>query len=166
MARFTVEQLIDADPDAVQAAFCDDAFYAALGELPDIAQPEVVEHTTAGDTVHLRVRYRFNGSLAPPVRAVLDPSKLTWIDESTVDVPGRRTRWAIHPEHYARNLHCGGEYQFMPAAGGGTTQRLEAELRVRWPLVGGLVERALLSGIRQHLAAEAPIVERFVRDRA
>jgi hypothetical protein len=166
VGRFVVEQPIGADPDAVQAAFCSAELYEALSDLPDIAPPEVLERTATDGVVHLRVRYRFNGSLAPAVRAVIDPAKLTWVDDSTIDVAARRTRWEIQPEHYARNLQCGGEYSFLPAGEGRTTQRLEANLRVRWPLVGGLVERAILSGLRQHLAAEAPIVERFVRERS
>ena len=163
MAHFTVDQVIAADPDAVQAAFCDDDFYPALGSLPGIAAPEVIEHRLVDGAVRLRVRYRFNGSLAPPARAVLDPAKLSWIDCSTVDVGARRTQWEIQPEHYGRNLQCGGEYAFVPGPDGSTTQHLEGELRVRWPLVGSLVERALLTGLRQHLAGEARIVERFIQ---
>ncbi|HEY2427903.1 MAG TPA: DUF2505 family protein, partial [Acidimicrobiales bacterium] len=130
-----------------------------------IAPPEVIEHETDGPRVRIRVRYRFNGSLAPPARAVLDPAKLSWIDSSTVDVPARSTRWEIQPEHYGRNLRCGGSYAFLPGPDGGTVQHIEGDLRVRWPLVGPLVERALLTGLRQHLAGEAEIVERFVNAR-
>jgi hypothetical protein len=165
MTHFTVDQLIAAPPDAVQAAFCDDTFYPALGALPGIAPPEVIEHAVDGEQIRLRVRYRFNGPLAPPARAVLDPAKLSWIDSSTIDVPARHTRWMIQPEHYGRNLRCGGQYSFLAAPGGHTTQHIEADLRVSWPLVGRLVERALLSGLRQHLAAEAGVVERFVASR-
>jgi hypothetical protein len=162
MAHFIVDQLIAAPPDAVQAAFCDDAFYPALGALPGLAPPEVVEHTVDGDQVRLRVRYRFNGPLAAPARAVLDPAKLTWVDSSTIDVRARRTRWEIHPDHYGRNLRCDGQFSFLPAPGDQTTQHIEADLRVSWPLVGRVVERALLTGLRQHLSAESGVVERFV----
>jgi hypothetical protein len=93
------------------------------------------------------------------------PPKLSWIDSSTIDVPVRHTRWEIQPQHYGRNLRCGGQYSFVGALGGHTTQHIEADLRVSWPLVGRLVERALLSGLRQHLAAEAGVVERFVTSR-
>jgi len=166
MAHFSVDQVISAEPDAVQAAFCDDRLYPALGALPGIAPPEVLEKEERDGQVCLRIRYRFNGSLAPPARAVLDPARLSWIDSSTIDVQARHTQWEILPEHYGRNLSCTGEYTFLPGAGGRTTQHIEGDLRVRWPLVGPIVERALLTGLRQHLAGEADIVERFVNGQA
>jgi hypothetical protein len=35
---------------------------------------------------------------------------------------------------------------------------------VRYPVVGGLVERAIIVGMRQHLGEEARILERWLRD--
>jgi hypothetical protein len=41
---------------------------------------------------------------------------------------------------------------------------MEGDLRVRYPVVGGLVERAIVVGMRQHLGEEARILERWLRD--
>ncbi|MHB8682513.1 MAG: hypothetical protein ACYDA2_10530, partial [Acidimicrobiales bacterium] len=62
----------------------DPAFYAALGDMDNIAAPEVLHHEELDDGVHIGVRYRFTGHLAAPARAVLDPEKLTWVIESVV----------------------------------------------------------------------------------
>jgi len=86
--RFSAEQSITAPRDAVEAAFVDPGFYAALGELSAIRPPEVLEQRVEGaddNFVHLRVQYAFSGNLSGPARAVLDPARLTWVDQSTFE---------------------------------------------------------------------------------
>jgi hypothetical protein len=166
--HFSVEQSIAAPRHAVEAAFLEPGFYAALGELSAIRPPEVLERRVErsnGNLVHLRVQYAFAGSLSGPARAVLDPDRLTWVDDSTFDRAAHRMDFEIVPDHYADRLQCRGWYQFEPAGEHATRQVMEGDLRVRYPVVGGLVERAIVVGIRQHLGEEARILERWLRDR-
>jgi Protein of unknown function (DUF2505) len=165
--QFSVEQSIAAPRHAVEAAFLEADFYAALGELSAIRPPEVLERRVEGpdgNVVHLRVQYAFSGSLSGPARAVLDPARLTWVDDSTFDRAAHRMDFEIVPDHYADRLQCRGWYQFEPAGERATRQVMGGDLRVRYPVVGGLVERAIIVGIRQHLGEEARILERWLRD--
>lgn len=165
--RFSVDQPIAAPRDAVEAAFVDPGFYAALGELSGIRPPEVLERRAEGaegNLVHLRVQYAFAGNLSGPARAVLDPDRLTWVDHSTFDRTAHRIEFEIVPDHYADRLQCDGWYQFEPAGEQATRQLMEGDLRVRYPVVGALVERAIVVGMRQHLGEEARILERWLRD--
>jgi hypothetical protein len=41
----------------------------------------------------------------------------------------------------------------------------EGDLRVRFPLVGGRVERAIVSGLEEHAELEAQVMTRWLRDR-
>ncbi len=166
--RFSVEQSIAAPRDAVEAAFLDPGFYAALGELSAIRPPELLERRDEGpdgEVVHLRVQYAFAGNLSGPARAVLDPKHLTWVDHSSFDRRAHRIDFEIVPDHYADRLQCAGWYEFEPAGDQATRQLIGGNLRVRYPVVGGLVERAIVVGMRQHLAEEARILERWLRDR-
>jgi hypothetical protein len=165
--RFSIEQSIAAPRDAVEGAFLDPRFYAALGELSAIRPPEVLERRAEdpdGNIVHLRVQYAFAGSLSGPARAVLDPDRLTWVDHSTFDRAAHRIDFEIVPDHYADRLRCAGWYQFEPDGELATRQLMGGDLRVRYPVVGGLVERAIVVGMRQHLGEEARILERWLRD--
>ena len=83
--HFTVDQPIAAPVERVEQAFVDPGFYEALGAMPNIGDPGILECTARDHEVLLRVRYAFTGELAAPVRRVLDPAKLTWVVESTVD---------------------------------------------------------------------------------
>ncbi|MEO7555582.1 MAG: DUF2505 family protein [Acidimicrobiales bacterium] len=159
--HFQFEQRIGGSPDAVAAAFADPAYYASLGELPKLGGAEVLRHGLEGDVVTLEIRYRFTGDLSSAVRAVIDPAKLTWVEHSTHDLATLQVHYELRPDHYHDRLQCQGGYRFQ-ADGEATLRRDEGDLKVRVALVGSRVEGAIVSGLREHLAAEAALVERFL----
>lgn len=162
--RFSIEQQFAADVDAVARAYADPALYVALVGLAKLSQPEVVGHEVDGDTVVLQVRYRFGGELSSAARAVLHPDRLTWVERSTHDLSRRRTTFAMIPDHYADRFSCSGSYRFE-ATDAGCRRRGEGDLRVKALLVAGAVERAIVSGLEEHLVDEVPVVEAFVAGR-
>ncbi len=160
--RFVVEQPIAAPREAVEAAFADPSFYAQLGTLDDIATPEVLTtRRDAAGLVHLRVRYAFVGDLGGAARAVLHPARRTWVDESWFDPAVHRVNFHMVPEHYGGRLECSGSYTFEVLAADRTSQVMRGEVRVHYPLVGGLAERAIVTGLRHHLGQEAAVIERW-----
>jgi hypothetical protein len=160
--RFNVDQPIAAAVARVEEALVDRRFYKALASMPNIGDPEVLECAERGDDVVLRVRYAFTGQLAAPARRVLDPAKLTWVVESAVDRPTRTTNFRMLPDHYANRLSCSGSYTLVPRGEDRTIQRMEGELRVNYPVVGRLAERGIVVGLKEHVAQEAGIIERWV----
>ncbi len=164
--RFDLVQRFAARPDDVAHAFADPELYAALAALPKLGAPEMLEHRIDGDIVHLRVRYRFNGDLSAAVKAVIDPAKLTWIDDSAHDLAHRTVTFTMLPDHYADRFQASGTYRFeaAPDDPGATVRTTTGQIRVKVPLVGGSVERAIVSGLREHQAAEVAIVDRWLAD--
>jgi hypothetical protein len=161
--RFTVDQRFGAPASAVARAFADPALYDAFQGLPKLSRPEVLHHAVAGDEVTLQIRYRFTGDLSPAARAVLDPARLTWVEHATHDLAARTTTFEMVPDHYADRFRCRGTYRFEEDGNERTSwRRGEAEIKVRAPLVGAAVERAIVSGLREHLDAEVPVVEAFL----
>jgi hypothetical protein len=134
-----------------------------LGELPKLGRPELVERREDGDAVHLQVRYRFTGDISSAARRVIDPAKLSWVEHTTHDLARHRVDFRMAPDHYPDRLRSSGHYSFE-ADGKGARRVTEGELVVRVPLVGGAVERAIVSGLREHLAAEVAVVERYLAD--
>jgi hypothetical protein len=162
--RFELDQRINGAPEAVSAAFADGDFYAALGELPKLGTPEVLDRVVDGDVVVMQIRYHFTGDLSSAVRAVIDPARLSWVERSTHDLAAREVRFDLLADHYADRLKCNGGYRFEPD-GDATVRRAWGDLRVKAPLVAGRVEQAIVSGLREHLAAETALVERFLTSR-
>ena len=164
--RFRVDQTIRAPRAVVEEAFLDPEWYAALEAMPNIDRPHLLgTQEEDADTVHVRVQYAFNGHLPPAARRVLDPGKLTWVNEATVHRGDHRTDFRMVPDHYPDRLRFWGSYRFEEDDGM-THQIIEGDLIVRYPIVGPLVERAILTGMRQHLAEEAKLLESWAQDRS
>lgn len=163
--RFTIEQRFAADVDAVARAYADPDLYLALDGLPKLTAPEVVHHAIEAGVVALQVRYRFGGELSSAARAVIDPARLTWVEHSTHDLSRREVRFQMVPDHYRDRFRCEGTYRFE-ADGDGCRRHGATDLRVKALLVAGAVEGAIVSGLREHLSDEVPVVERFLADQA
>ena len=159
--RFRIEQRFDAPLEDVEAAYVDPGFLDVLADLPKLGRPQLLDQRMDGDLVHQRVRYAFTGELSSAVTAVVDPAKLTWVEESTLDRRTHRTRFSIVPDHYGSRLECGGEFVLEPAAAG-TRRTADGTIKVRFPLVGGKVERAIVSGLEEHAAAEVQAMARWL----
>ncbi|HUF32738.1 MAG TPA: DUF2505 domain-containing protein [Acidimicrobiales bacterium] len=155
--HFELEQQLPGSVEAVLGVLVDPDFVPRLEALPRLGQPELLEHHADDGEVRQRVRHRFVGDLPGPVTAVLDPARLTWVEEVTYDLGRATASFLIVPDHYADRLTCHGSYVLAPV-GAGTCRRVSGELKVRYPLVGRTVERAILSGIEEHLAGEATLI--------
>ena len=157
---FTIEQQLRGTPTAVLDQLLSEEFLVARAELPKLSGSEVLELTRDDTTAHVRVRMRFTARLAPAVTAVVDPDKLTWVDDADVRADrtrGRATRSSpttTRTASRARTRRC----STTPA--GETHRTLTGSLKVRALLVGGRVEGAIVSGLREYTAAEADLLNR------
>lgn len=162
--RFTVEQRFSTGADETARAFADPDLYAGFAALPKVSVPDVLSCERDGDLVELRIRYRFAGHLSSAARAVIDPAQLTWVDESTHDLARRHVRFVLRPDHHGNRFRCSGDYRIEPD-GDGCRRHATIDLKVSAPFVGGAVERAIESGLREHLADETEVVEAYLAAR-
>jgi hypothetical protein len=158
--RFTVDQRVPHPPAAVMAAYADPALYAAMVGLARVDRPEVLGVERTGDTALVRVRYRFVADLPGPALAVIDPAKLTWVDETRYDLAAGTSSTRLLPDHYPDRLRAAASSTFAPdpAVPGGTIRRVTGELTVKAPLVGGRVDTPNVEGLKEHLVEEARVV--------
>ncbi len=160
--RFQIEQLIAGPVEAVARVYTEPQFYERLGELPKLGRPEVLERREDGPVVHLAVRFWFTGHLSPAVTKVVDPAKLSWVEESVHDLEHLTVMFHMQPDNYADRLRFEGSSRFEADGDDGTRRVAEGDVVVRVPLVGRAVEGAIVSGLREHLAAEVEVVEELL----
>jgi len=160
--RFDLTQTLAAPVDEVARAYASAELYETLGGNDKLGPPDVLSRTERGDTVTLRIRYQFVADLSAAVTAVVDPKKLTWVEESVHDLAAHSVAVTLHPDHYADRLRCTGRYGYT-AKGDTTVRQVNGDLKVKVLFVAGQVERALVSGLKEHLEAEAPQVEAFLK---
>jgi len=163
--KFRLEQVFSASVEVVEDALADPAFIEALGRLHELGQPRLLDQRSDGSLLHQRVHHRFVGDLSRAVTTVVDPARLTWVEELTWDRQAHRGWFRILPDHYADRLECRGTMSLVPAAGGTTQRVTEGELVVHMPLVGHRVERAILSGMAEHGDGEVQVLEQWLAER-
>jgi hypothetical protein len=159
--RFAIEQrYTSATPAEVVAAYTDPALYATFHGLTKVAPPEVVDRVVDGRTVTMTLRMRFVAELNAAARAVVDPSKLSWLQDERYDLDTLTAEVVFRPENYGDRFSCKGGYTFTSDASTptATVRATKGDLKVRMMLVGGQVENAVVSGLREHFAQEAPLV--------
>ncbi|HEX2038123.1 MAG TPA: DUF2505 family protein [Acidimicrobiales bacterium] len=145
---FRLEQRFAVPLAVVEAALLDPDFAAGLA-----TRPQLLSEERDGTLLRRRVRHVFTGQLSPAVTAVVDPAKLTWVDVGEHDLARHRSRHHIEPDHYRSRLTC--EYEtVLSEDGDGTVRLVVGRLRVHMPLVGGRVERAVVSGLADHAERE------------
>jgi hypothetical protein len=162
---FLIEQAYDADPDAVARAYTEPGLYALIGEASALGRPDVLDVAVEDDLVAVEVRYHFTGELNSAARAAVDPAKLSWVEHSTHDLARRHVEFRLVPDHYGDRFRASGESTVTPGGAGTALRTARGGLTVRAPLVGRAVEKAIVSGLREHLQAEVGAVERYLAGR-
>jgi len=159
--KFEIVQDLRATPDAVDGALIDPAFLVRMAELPKLGSAEVLSQDRDGDTMRQDVRYLFQAELSSAVTRVVDPDRLTWVERSVCDLTAHRTECEIRPDNYGGMLN--GRYSSLVVArDSGARRTLTGELKVKVPLVGGKVERAIVGGLEENAAAQIALIETFL----
>ena len=155
--RFEAHQDFVGSPADVIDLYCDQAFYPRLDGLGKLGSPEVVDRESSSDRVRMQVRFRFVAELPSAALAVVNPDRLTWVEDTTYDFRTATSATVIRPDHYHDRLSATAMSRFS-SSGQGCARTIEGDLRVRALLVAGQVERAIISGMREHLVLEAEVL--------
>jgi hypothetical protein len=155
---FTIEQQLRGSPAAVLELLLDESFLRSRADLPKLGGSEVLELTRDDTNAHVRVRMRFTAPLSSAVTAVVDPDKLTWVDDAHYVLAARGARHEIQPDHYADRLSCRYDDVLHDADDGTTRRVLTGTLKVKVLLVGGRVESAIVGGLREYSVAEGTLI--------
>jgi hypothetical protein len=151
---FTVTQNFPASTTDVLELYTDPNFFVSLSPSEKLATPELVAHLRTGDTVSLQLRYRFIGQLPSAVLRFVEPAKLTWVEDTTIDVTAASSASILVPDNYPDLLRASASARF---AGLGTTstRTISGRVSVPVPIFGRKVEGAIVEGLTDYLHAEA-----------
>jgi hypothetical protein len=158
--NFDLVQRFDAPAEEVIGLYCDPDFYPLLGGLEKIGGPTVLDRRVEGDRVTLDLRFRFTADLPSAALAIVRPEKLTWVEQTTFDLDAMTSSTTIIPDHYPDRLQASARSTFTDVGDGRSRRDVAGALKVHALLVGGQVERAIVSGMKEHLAEEREIANR------
>jgi hypothetical protein len=158
---FTLTQEIAAPADAVDEALVNPAFLVRMAELPKLGSAEIVSNERDGDVVKLQVRYLFQAELSSAVTKFVDPEKLTWIEDSDVDLAAHHTSCLIRPDNYDNLLQGKYEATITPS-GSGCVRTVSGSVKVKIPLLGSKVEKAIIGGLSENSDAQVHLLADFL----
>lgn len=161
--KFGVRQRYDAATRDVMTHYASVEMYESIPEFGRISRPTVINRSESADRVTLRLHYRFNADLPAAALAIIDPDRLTWIDETVYDFTTLTSHTTLLPDHYPRKLEATARSRFR-GDDGGCVRDVSGELRVHVLFVGGQVEKAIVSGLTEHLEEEAVVVADLLSD--
>ena len=161
--RFRIEQVFAASPIDVASALVDPTYLVAMGELPDIGAPTLRLQEREGLIVHQELVFQFHGHLPAVVTRVIDPKKLSWVEYDEVDLGAASATFRMVPSHYQKFFTCRGTWAIAVHGPDRCQRVIDGDLRVNSPVpfVGGQVERAIISGLKQRLALEPEVFARW-----
>lgn len=161
---FTIDQQIEAPSAAVEGALLDGDFIAATADLPNLGDSALLDRSADGRTITARIQRRFTGHLSSMVTRVVDPARLTWVEEVTYDLDAHRGVHTIVPDNYADRLTS--TYTTELTSDGQTTRRVaRGTLDVRSPIARRRVEGAIVSGLDEYAQAEAELLGTWIAGR-
>jgi Protein of unknown function (DUF2505) len=166
--KFRIDQVFAATVASVCGALVDaDYLTQGMAKLPDIGSPVVESQEQVGSSVRQQLRYFFKGNLPSAVTRVINPSKLSWVEDTTIDVAANRAKFTMTPVHYQQFFRCSGEWILATVdtpRGPKTLRRIEGNLKVNSPVpfLGGQIERAIVSGLQERLALEPAVLEAWL----
>lgn len=161
--NFDASQTFAAPASKVLACYASAELYEQLPEFSKISRPTLLDRSEHGGRITLRLHYRFTADLPAAALAIIDPSRLTWIEETVYDLAEGTASSQLLPDHYASKLKASARATFRDTATG-SSRTVAGELKVRVLLVAGQVEKAIVSGLKEHLAEEAEVVATLLGD--
>jgi hypothetical protein len=159
--RFELEQRFSAPVAAVAAVYADPRLLELLNRVQTLCQTELLERVEDESSIRQRVRFSFRGAISPAVTAVVDPNRLTWVEESTLDRRTHHRRFRIIPDHYPDRLRSSGTVD-LEDLGSATRRVTRGDLEVHVPFFGGKVAEAIVSELCEFSAAEAAAVQQWL----
>jgi hypothetical protein len=151
---FTVTQRFSASSRDVMALYADPDFFVSLPPSEKLATPELVTHGQSATTITLQLRYRFIGQLPSAVLRFVEPARLTWVEDTTIDLASASSTSVLVPDNYPDLLRASATAQFAGDASS-STRTVTGRVSVPVPLLGRKVESAIVEGLTDYLLAEA-----------
>jgi hypothetical protein len=169
--HFGIDNRFAASLERFEALIEDPELYPRMQRaLPGMAAIEVLSWQEVDGVLTRKVRYtpRAEDKIPAFGRAVITPEMLIWTEESAFDRRAHRIDYRIEPNIPAkwRDRFASRGFFTFAEHHGEVARRIEGEVTVRVPLLGGIVERMIIKELKHSFAAEAAELTAWLAERA
>jgi hypothetical protein len=161
--KFGFEQRWTTTVDEVVELYLDEDFWREATGFSKTSPPEVLEVTRDANRGFTRLRWKLSVDLPKEATRFIDPDNVSWVEETTWDIGAATATVVFVPAQGASLMKVSADIVVVPD-GSDAVRRVTGDLRVRIPLLGGRVERAVVDGVGDHLTEEAEVVATRLED--
>lgn len=161
--KFGFEQRWTAPVDDIMATYLDESFWTGIEGFSNMAPPELLGIDTdeqAGKAL-VRLRYKVNAQLPAQAARFIDPDDVAWVQETEWDLAALSAEVRFLPVQAAALMRASATIR-VGTDDDETFRELRGEFKVKIPLVGSKVEKAVVGDIGTNLEEEADAVARFL----
>jgi len=166
--HFEIVHTLPADRDTVLAVMQEKAYYEYLQQHhAGVDRIELLSQEDQGATVKRRVHYQPKPIIKSVGPKKVPPEAMAWVEESTLDKKAYRLEFrnvGIKDWVQAR-LTNHGTIELLEAGPGRTKRIVSGELKIRFPLLGGIAERIIFGTAKDILDEEARVFGEYVKNR-
>lgn len=159
--RLAATHIFGAPVATVCEGMGDPDFYAEL-RLPDVEPPQMLVRRVNGERVDIHVRFTYTGKLDPIARRVVGHDHVAWVQRLVIDPSSQSCTLSVEPEVGVMPVTCAGTFTLHDADGGHCLRTLDAELRIKVPIIGSRAEKSLAPGIMRRLDLEAEALNTYL----
>lgn len=157
--KFGFEQRWTATVDDIMATYLDETFWTGIDGFSKMAPPTLldIERDDAARTALVRLRYKLDVDLPSQASRFIDPDDVAWVQETEWDLTAVTAQVRFLPVQAAGLMRASASID-VRTDGADTVRELRGEFKVKIPLVGGRVEKAVVGDIGTNLEEEADAV--------
>ncbi len=161
--KFGFEQRWTAPVDDIMATYLDESFWTGIDGFSKMAPPEFlgIDRDDSAGTALVRLRYKVNAQLPAQAARFIDPDDVAWVQETSWNLTERTADVRFLPVQAAALMRANATI-VVGSEDDETFRELRGEFKVKIPLVGSKVERAVVGDIGTNLEEEADAVARFL----
>ena len=163
--KLDVRHSLPCSPEQFWDLFWDPEFERRLDSSASIHR-EMLELNPEVDGVQTwRIRFTPERELPRAVAKLIGNSKLVYDQESRLDRGAGILEWRVIPQVLADKVTAQGTMRIVPAPGG-CERIVTGEVSVRVPMLGGRIEKTILSNVTDSYDRAAEVIAELVAERS
>lgn len=133
-------------------------------ELPNVTARKAIDQKREGSKIYRRYEWRMFGQIPRAAQRALSPEMLTFIEESVWDDESCVTESRIMPMYFKDSISCESTVVWR-GRDAGSERVIESEAVVNIPVMGGLVERAVVDAFMKSNDMSAELIRKGLAGR-
>ncbi len=166
--KYEIRHEFDVSADALLEAMMHPEITAFLMKnMKSLQEMELLEKTADDATIRRRVRYRILPVIEKIGPKSIPPEVFEWVEESTLDRAKRVMVYRNIPTRgkIRKRFENSGEIRILDLSGNKSARVMTGELKISFPLLGGVAEKIICKKATEILEEEAAALKLFLKDR-